>query len=153
MFRHAFWCASPEACEQCTLLPHLSAPSQPNGTGRSGKEHSITDHITVTRVPDFPRISSAPCGQRRHLWFVSVHLSLLSPILLFFFQPIFRNFCFSSSVDGTSVSKRPSRQAICDPSSLFGGGVSLCIYTYIYVHSHMYIYVYMRADGGKGVEF
>lgn len=91
-----------------------------------------------------------PCGQRR-CRFLSFLLSLV--FLLFnYTPPTFPHLCVITSVDGTSVSKRPSRRAICDPSFMFRG-VSLCIYTYIYVHSHMYMCVYMRADGEKGWSF
>lgn len=66
---------------------------------------------------------------------------------------MFCNLYFSSSVDGTSVSKRPSRQAICDPSFLFvGGSVSVYIHIYMYIAICIYMYI-CEQMGEKGWSF
>lgn len=120
-------------------------------------------NLTVPDVPgkNIPFPITAPahdCRSSRSfrppLWVTAASLtrSSLHCSSLFLFPLHFPRHCFASSVDGTSVSKRPSRQTICDPSFTFRG-VSLCIYTCIYVHSHMYMCVYMRADGEKGWSF
>lgn len=115
-------------------------------TQRDGAFRERTFHFRSHRRHASARLPARfvrPCGQRRRLSFL--------PSLVFFLFNYLADvlrLCVIASVDGTSVSKRPSHQAICDPSFTFGGG-SVSVYIHIYMYIAICIYMYICEQMGK----